>query len=189
MNGIGRRVNVTFQSRRRRGGEGKRSTVEKVSSRQRRRRRRRRFPFNAISCHLHLDNLQLYICMYVCKIEGGWRIPVWAFIVRAAYTRWPLTKRLPVTPLLAARFLFIDLFSRRRAPMFAPLFFFLFLFLSLFSLVEGSKVNLTTISRFSRIHAIFQFFRLSVWEQVPVRTWNSALLLIRQKSSLHERIC
>lgn len=69
--------------------------------------------------------------MYVCKIEGGWRIPVWAFIVRAAYTRWPLTKRLPVTPLLAARFLFIDLFSRRRAPMFAPLFFFLFL--SLFS--------------------------------------------------------
>lgn len=51
------------------------------------------------------------------KIEGGSPLDSSVgFIVRAAYTRWPLTKRLPVTPLLAARFLFIDLLSRRRGP-------------------------------------------------------------------------
>lgn len=55
-----------------------------------------------------------YIYIYTEEeIEGGdpfWRSSV-GFIVRPAYTRWPLTKRLPVTPLLAARFLFIDLSS------------------------------------------------------------------------------
>lgn len=95
------------------------------------------------------------------------------FIVGAAYTRWPLTKRLPVTPLLAARFPFIHLLSNFSLSFFP-------------SLVQGSKVNLTTISRFSKIRAIFHFLPSL---RVGTGSWNSSPLLIHQKSSLHERIC
>lgn len=60
--------------------------------------------------------------------------------------------------------------------------------LSLFlpKLVQGSKVNLTTISRFSKIRAIFHS---PPSLRVGTGSWNSSPLLIHQKSSLHERIC
>lgn len=54
------------------------------------------------------------------------------------------------------------------------------------SLVQGSKVNLTTISRFSKIRAIFHS---PPSLRVGTGSWNSSPLLIHQKSSLHERIC
>lgn len=77
-------------------------------------------PFRAI--YTSTTCIDRYIYVYIHRgeeeeIEEGdpfWRSSV-GFIVRPGYTRWPLTKRLPVTPLLAARFLFIDLSSLRCA--------------------------------------------------------------------------